>query len=307
MTPPRTQTLAIIAAALLALFLGALDALVMSAAMPTVVAELGGLPLYSWVYSAYFLARAVSLPIFGKLADLYNTRRLFTGAIGIFLLSSIAAGAAWNMGSLIAARVAQGVGAGGIFALVYIVLADVAPPGTRGRTLSLASAIWGVASVLGPTLGGFIVTYFSWRWIFFINVPLGLVSTWGIASFLIETRAKQKQVSLDWAGVATLTTAILTFLFVFLLGGQRYPWRSPIIIGLLALCLASAAAFVRIEQKAVDPILPIAFFRLRGFSVGNGAVFLSSFAIFPFLPSPPCLFRALKESPPWKSALRCSP
>ena len=156
-----------IVAALLTLFLGALDALVMSAAMPTIVTDLGGLHLYSWVYSAYLLARAVSLPIFGKLADIFRSRRLYVISILIFLLGSIWAGLSQSMTQLILSRVLQGIGAGGNFALVYIVLTDVSAPEKRAKTLSLASFIWGLASVLGPTFGGFVVTYFSWRWIFY--------------------------------------------------------------------------------------------------------------------------------------------
>jgi len=280
LTISSQQRIAIVGAALLALFLAAMDALVMSAAMPTIVSELGGLHLYSWVYSSYFLARAVSLPVFGKLADLYRNRNLFMVAIGLFILSSVAAGFALNMIALIVARVFQGIAAGGIFALVYIVLADVSLPGNRGRTLSFASSIWGVASVLGPTLGGFIVTYFSWRWIFFINIPLGLVSLWGIWAYLSEIRDKRESVSLDFGGVATLSTAILAFLFAFLLGGRTYAWTSPFIISLLLLSLLSIAAFIFVENRAKDPILSITFFRLRGFSAGNGAVFFSSFSIF---------------------------
>ena len=280
MTISPTRRSAVIAAALVALFLGAMDALVMSAAMPTIVAELGGLHLYSWVYSSYFLARAVSLPIFGKLADLYQNRSLFLSAIGLFIVSSVAAGCAFNMITLIVVRVFQGIGAGGIFALVYVVLSDVSPPQHRGRTLSFASSVWGIASVIGPTLGGFIVTYFSWRWIFFINLPLGLASLWGIGAYLTELRTKKDHVSLDFAGVATLTTAILAFLFAFLLGGRNYAWASPTIIGLLLLSVAGIIIFIAIERRAQDPILSMAFFRIRGFSTGNAAVFLSSFAIF---------------------------
>jgi len=277
-TPRQRWT--VIVAALLALFLGAMDALVVSAAMPTIVAELGGLHLYSWVYSSYFLARAVSLPIFGKLADLYKNRNLFLAAIGLFIMSSVAAGFAFNMISLIIARAFQGIGAGGIFALVYVVLADVSQPRSRGRTLSFASSVWGIASVLGPTLGGFIVSYFSWRWIFFINIPLGLISFWGIGAYLLDVRPKKDKVSMDFAGVASLSTAVLAFLFAFLLGGRNYAWNSSLIIGLLILSLACVIAFIAIEHRAKDPILSIAFFRIRGFSTGNAAVFLSSFAIF---------------------------
>ncbi len=292
------QRIAVIAAALLALFLGALDALVISAAMPSVAADLGGLHLYSWVYSAYFLSRAVSLPIFGKLADLYKSRNLFLAAIALFLLASLAAGCAWNMTALIVARGVQGVGAGGIFALVYIVLSDVSAPENRGRALSLASSIWGIASVLGPTLGGAMVTYLSWRWIFFINIPLGMVCLWGIGAYLIEIRPKQEQVSLDWWGVTTLTTAILAFLFVFLFGGRTYAWLSPPIIALAALSIVGLIAFIRAESRAQDPILSIEFFRKQGFSIGNGAVFMSSFAIFSLFAFAPLFIQGAQGKSP---------
>jgi EmrB/QacA subfamily drug resistance transporter len=195
-------------------------------------------------------------------------------------MSSVAAGFAFNMISLIIARAFQGIGAGGIFALVYVVLADVSSPHSRGRTLSFASSVWGIASVLGPTLGGFIVSYFSWRWIFFINIPLGLISFWGIGAYLLDVRPKKDKVSMDFAGVASLSTAVLAFLFAFLLGGRNYAWNSSLIIGLLMLSLACVIAFIAIEHRAKDPILSIAFFRIRGFSPGTAAVFLSSFAIF---------------------------
>ena len=270
----------IIAAALLALFLGAMDALIMSAAMPTIAAELGGLHLYSWVYSAYFLSRAVSLPVFGKLADLYNNKRIFITSIAVFVVSSVAAGFAPNMMFLIVARVFQGIGAGGNFALVYIVLADVAPPRERARTMSLASSIWGLASVLGPTLGGFIVTFMSWRWIFFINIPLGLMSMAGLAFFLTELREKKKSASLDLWGVITLSTAILGLLTIFLTGGRSNGWLFPRTALLAAVTVAAAVGFYYAESRAREPILPLAFFRKRGFSMGNLAVFMSSFSIF---------------------------
>jgi len=298
LTLTRSQRLTVIGAALTALFLGALDALIISAAMPTVIAELGGLQLYSWVYSAYFLSRAVSLPIFGKLADLYKCRNLFLASICTFLLASVAAGCAWNMTSLIVARVIQGVGAGGIFALVYIILSDASAPENRGRTLSTASSVWGIASVLGPTLGGAIVTYGSWRWVFFINIPLGLVSLWGIGKHFKDIRPKKDAVSLDLKGVATLSTAILAFLFALLLGGRSYPWGSLPIVGLLALSVLGLIAFVRTERHAPDPILSIGFFKNRGFAAGNAAVFLSSFAIFSLFAFAPLFIQGVQGKSP---------
>jgi EmrB/QacA subfamily drug resistance transporter len=270
----------IIAAALLALFLGALDALVMSAAMPTIIANLGGLHLYSWVYSAYLLARAVSLPIFGKLADTFNSKKLFVITISIFLMASILAGLAQNMTQLILWRVFQGIGGGGIFALVYIVLTDISSPDSRAKTLSLGSFIWGLASVLGPTFGGFVVTYFSWRWIFFVNVPLSLLSLLGIGFYLVEVREKKREVSIDYMGALTLSTAVLGLLTVFLLAGRSYGWGSPQIILLLIVTVAAGIAFYICEKRARDPILSLDFFGIRGFSAGNGAAFLASFTVF---------------------------
>jgi len=294
----RKKRFYIIAAALMALFLGALDALVMSAAMPTIVADLGSFDLYSWVYSAYLLARAVSLPVFGKLADIFKTRRLFIISIGTFLLGSIFAGLAQSMTQLILSRVLQGIGAGGNFALVYIALADVSSPENRGKTLSLASIIWGLASVLGPTFGGFVVTYFSWRWIFWVNIPLGLFSLLGIALYLVEVRAKKKEAAIDYLGVLTLSTSILGLLTVFMLAGRSYDWLSPEILGLAVVTIGSGVAFYFIENKAREPILSPGFFKDRGFSTGNGAAFLASFAIFSqFAYSPLFIQGALGKSP----------
>ncbi len=288
----------IIIAALLTLFLGALDALVMSAAMPTIVADLGGLHLYSWVYSAYLLARAVTLPVFGKLADIFRSRRLYIISIVVFMVGSVLAGLAQNMTQLIFSRVIQGIGAGGNFALVYIVLTDVSSPENRGKTLSLGSFIWGLASVLGPTFGGFVVTYFSWRWIFFINVPLGAISLMGIALYLVEIREKKKAAYIDYWGAVTLSVSILGLLTVFLLAGRTYSWFSAPVIGLSIITIAAGIAFVYAERKAREPILSLAFFSNRGFSTGNGAVFLASFTVFSiFAYSPLYIQGALGKTP----------
>jgi EmrB/QacA subfamily drug resistance transporter len=294
---PRSRNYVIIAS-LLALFLGALDALVMSAAMPTIVADLGGLHLYSWVYSAYLLARAVALPVFGKLADIYRSRRLYIISICIFLLGSVLAGLAQSMMQLILSRVLQGIGAGGNFALVYIVLADVSSPENRGKTLSLGSFIWGLASVLGPTFGGFVVTYFSWRWIFFVNVPLGAFSLLGIALYLVEVREKKKAAAIDYWGAFTLSTAILGMLTVFLLAGRSYDWISPQIIGLSMITIAAGITFYYAEKRAREPILSLGFFAIKGFSIGNGSAFLASFTIFSlFAYSPLFIQGALGKTP----------
>ena len=278
--PSGKNRLYVVGAALLALFLGALDTLIMGAAMPTIVSDLGGIHLYSWVFSVYLLSRAVSLPIFGKLCDLFNSRKLYLTSIVIFLISSVCAGASQSMTQLTVSRAVQGVGAGGNFALAYIVLADISPLEKRGKMMSLISFVWGLSSVLGPTLGGFIVNYFSWRWIFFINVPLGIVAFIGIWKYLAETRKKKKDAAIDYLGALTLSTTILALLTAFLLAGRTYPWNSPHILVLFIITACAALGFYATERRAKEPILPIGFFRVRGFSVGNGAAFFASFSIF---------------------------
>ncbi len=288
----------IIWSALLALFLGAMDALVMSAAMPSIVADLGGLHLFAWVYSAYLLARAIALPIFGKLADLFDTRRLFLFSISLFLAASVAAGVAQSMAFLVVARVFQGIAAGGNFALVYIVLSDVALPGKRARTLSFASSVWGISSLIGPTLGGFIVTYFSWRWIFFLNVPLGILCLIGIGFFLKDSRTKKQEVYLDLAGVTFLSGFVLGLLTIFIIAGREYAWASIEILSLAFVTVVFGICFYIAEHRAKDPIVNFTYFKIRIFSLGNSATFLSSFSIFALFGYAPLFIQgALGKSP----------
>ena len=288
----------IIVASLLALFLAALDALVMGAAMPSITAHLGGLHLYSWAFSSYLLSRAVALPLFGKLCDLYSSKKLFNVSICIFLAGSVSAGISQNMTQLILSRVIQGIGAGGSFALTYIVLSDISSPEKRGKMMSFASFVWGVASVLGPTIGGFIVNYFSWRWIFFINIPVGAVSLLGIFLYLIETREKREAVSIDYLGMLTLSSTILALLIAFLLAGRSYPWLSFQIVGLFTVTAGAGVAFYHVEKRAKEPILSMDFFKLKRFRLGNGAAFFASFAIFSLFSFSPLFIQgALGKTP----------
>jgi EmrB/QacA subfamily drug resistance transporter len=276
----RRNRFFVIAAAMIALFLGALDALVVGSAMPTIIADLGGLDLYSWVFSAYLLSRAISLPIFGKLADLFSNKNLYLAAIGIFVLSSLGAGFSREMGSLILFRALQGVGAGGTFALAYIVVSGLTSPEKRGKVMGSISFVWGVASILGPAMGGFIVDYLSWQWIFFINLPLGGFALLGILFYLKEVREKARHPSIDFLGAVTLSITVVALLLAFLLAGRSYDWLSVEIILLFLITLGGAGAFWFAERRAPDPILALHFFSNRQFSLANGAAFFSSFAIF---------------------------
>lgn len=248
--------------------------------MPTIVADLGGLELYSWVFSAYMLARAVSLPIFGKLCDLFSIRKLYIAAIVIFTASSVLAGMSRSMGEMIVFRAFQGIGAGGTFALAYIVLSDLYPPEIRGKMMGLVSFVWGISSILGPPIGGFIVAGFTWRWIFYINFPMGCLALLGIACCLTNTREKKKKTAIDFAGVVTLSLAVTALLAAFLVAGREYPWLSLQIGFLFATSLGAGALFCYAEKRAEEPILALEFFRKRQFSLANGSAFFSSFAIF---------------------------
>jgi len=263
--------LLVVAAAMLALFLGAMDALVVGAAMPTIIADLGGLHLYSWVFSSYLLVRAIALPIFGKLCDLYSSKRLYLIAITTFVVSSLLGGMAQNMTQLIISRAIQGLGAGGTFALAYIVVADLAAPEKRAKMMGLISFVWGVASILGPVLGGFIVSVLSWRWIFYLNLPLGCAALLAILLYLEEGRVKRSDPSLDILGALTLSLAVLALLTVFLVGGRSYPWWSWEIIRLVVMAVGSTIGFCVAEKRAREPILALSFFRNLEFSAGNGS------------------------------------
>ncbi|NLD38532.1 MAG: MFS transporter [Desulfatiglans sp.] len=294
---PRNRVY-IIGAVLIALFLCAMDALIMSVAMPTIVMELGGLELYAWAYSGFSLTNAVTLPIIGKLADLYDIKKLFIISIGFFIITSIAAGLANSMLFLVIARALQGFGAGGNMALVYIVLSDVSAPENRAKTLALGSFIWGISSVAGPSVGGFITTYMSWRWIFFINVPIGLISLTGIAILFKETRLKKRAVNLDIKGAITLCGWVFCLLTLILSGGEQFPWVSPQSIFLALVTIIFMAGFLISENRSPEPIISLKFFRYREFILGNGAAFLSSFGVFSLFAYAPLFIQgALRKSP----------
>lgn len=288
----------IIWSTLLALFLGALDSLVMSAAMPTIIAELGGLHLYAWTYTAYFLARAVALPIFGKLSDMYSSRSLFLFSIGIFIVASTAAGFSQTMGFLVITRVFQGIGCGGVFALVYVVLSEVSTPEQRAKTIAFGSIVWGIASLVGPTLGGFIVTWFSWRWIFFINIPMGIISLYGIAVHFKEFREKTAEKNLDLLGAILLSGFILGLLTLIMTGGRDLPFSSMPYILIALATVISGVSFYLVEIRAANPMLDFRFFKYPSYSLGSALVFFASFAIFSLFAYAPLLLQgALSQTP----------
>jgi EmrB/QacA subfamily drug resistance transporter len=281
----------ILSGTLLGMFLGAIDGTIVATALPAIAGELHGMAHMSWTVSAYLLTATASTPIYGKLSDVYGRRALFTAAIVIFLLGSIWCGFAPDMGQLIAARTAQGIGGGGLMSLAMTIVADILPPRERGRYQAYFSVNWFAATVGGPILGGFFVDALSWRWVFWINIPIGIIALLICNRALLRLpahhRGRAVRPRIDFLGAALLMPAIVALLLVSSWGGVELPWTSPAIWLLAALGLILTLLFALQELRAPDPILPPRLFRSSVFVVCNALAFLSgagSFGAVIFLP-----------------------
>lgn len=277
---------------MLGIFLAGIDGTIVSTAMPTVVASIGGLGLYSWVFAIYMLFAAISMPLFGRLCDIYGRKRLFFVGVAIFVLGSGLAGASRTMEQLIAFRAVQGIGAGAMYAIPYTILGVIYPPDQRGRAIGYGSAVWGVSSVVGPMLGYFIVVLLNWRWVFYLSVPVGIGAVALIAHSLEETTGNVEK-HVDYSGAAALSLGVGSILIaVELLESAR-----AVAGGFLAVGLLGVLAFVHIERSARVPILPLSLFEDRVFVLTNAVGFLSSFVIFAALTYVPLFVQSLHGGP----------
>ncbi|HEV2582697.1 MAG TPA: MDR family MFS transporter [Ktedonobacteraceae bacterium] len=264
----------IIIALMLGMSLAALDTTIVGTALPTIVGKLGGITLYSWVFSAYLLTSTTTVPIYGKLADLFGRKPIFLFGSGLFLLGSLASGASQTMVQLIIFRAVQGLGAGAVLPIVLTIIGDIFSLEERARVQGLFSGVWGLTSIIGPALGGLIVDHFSWRWVFYINLPFGLLSMVLLTIALKENVARQKR-SIDYTGSLTLTAGIVALLFALLQGGQSWAWLSWQSLGLFAMSIVFLALFFYQENRAQEPILPLTLFNNRIISISSiGAVIL---------------------------------
>lgn len=264
----------------MAMALAALDNTVVGTAMPTVVASLGGLSLFSWIFSIYLLTSTASLPIFGRLSDLFGRRNMFLVAIWIFTGASALCGLATGMVFLIAARALQGVGAGGIFALSQAVFGEIFPPHERGRMQGYLAAVWGISALIGPLVGGLIVTYLGWRWTFFVNVPVGVAANYLLVVGLTGMASEGTRRRVDYAGAACLLTSIIALMLALLEAGKVDRAFGAAALAGLAVCAVFCAAFLWIESRAPEPILPLGLFGSRTFVTTTGCLFLSGLAMF---------------------------
>jgi EmrB/QacA subfamily drug resistance transporter len=275
---PRAK-LEILGAILLVMFLFALDQTVVGVALPKIITDLGGNELYTWAVTVYLLTSTISGPIYGKLSDLYGRRPIVIFAVGLFLVGSALCGLSQEMWQFILFRGLQGLGGGAVFPVALAVIADLYTPAERGKYLGLFGAVFGMSSLIGPGLGGLITDTVGWNWIFFINIPIGLVSLFILWRLLPAIKRPDAGRDIDYLGAAVFTVAIATFL-IGLTNKQSGQWTDPAVGGLILVGLAFGALFLFVESRAKEPIVPLGLFRLRTFTLSVAATFLAAFGFF---------------------------
>jgi EmrB/QacA subfamily drug resistance transporter len=275
---PLGRVLAVYAALMVTLFFAALDQTIVVTALPRIVADVGGLTSYSWIVTAYMLALTVTVPVYGKLVDVYGARGPFLGAVALFLAGSGLCALAQTMPQLVAFRALQGVGAGGLVPIALSTVGGLVPPRDRGRYQGLIGATFAAAAIAGPPLGGVIVDNASWRWIFLVNLPLGVLAFAAIA-VAMPREAPRRDRSIDWLGAAALAAGTASLLLALVWGGHQYAWSSPEVVGAFAGAAALLAAFAWIERRVPETILPFEILRGRTAAVGTAALFLVGMTI----------------------------
>jgi EmrB/QacA subfamily drug resistance transporter len=293
-------------ALMLGMFLAALDQTIVSTALPTIVGELGGLEHLSWVVTSYLLATTASTPLYGKLGDMYGRKPMFLAAILIFLAGSLLSGLSQTMGQLIGFRALQGLGAGGLMVGAQAIIAEIVPPRDRGRYMGQIGSVFAVASIAGPLLGGFFVEAISWRWVFYVNMPIGLIAVL-VVVFRLHLHVPTHRHAIDYLGATLLTAGVSALILVTTWGGNEYSWSSPVILLLGLAGVVLIGFFIRQEQRAEEPIIPLKLFRSVVFSVASSLGFVIGLAMFGAIIFIPLFLQLVYGVSPTSSGLRMLP
>lgn len=302
----QDNVLVVFGGLLLVMLLAALDSTIVATALPTIVGEFGGLAHISWVVTAYLLAQTIVTPVYGKLGDLYGRKRVLQVAIVIFLIGSALCGLSQSMSHLIIFRAIQGLGGGGLMVTTQAVVADVVPARTRGRYQGIFGAAFGFASIAGPLVGGYFTTHWTWRWIFYINLPVGIIAL-VVLAVTLPAQSSYARHAIDYAGAAVLALTLASIVLLTDLGGTVYEWTSPTMIGLIVMAVAGVIAFVLIERRAREPILPLQLFRSRDVWVTSVVGLIVGFALIGSVTYLPVFLQIVKGLSPTESGLRMVP
>jgi EmrB/QacA subfamily drug resistance transporter len=302
----RRRVLVVIGALMLGMFLAALDQTVVATALPTIVGDLHGASHLTWVVTAYLLSSTVSTPLWGKLGDQYGRKVFFQAAIVIFLVGSILSGLSGSMLELIVFRALQGLGGGGLMVGAQTIVGDVVSPRERGRYMGLFMAMYGVTTVIGPLIGGLFVEYVGWRWIFYINVPLGALALVVTALALPGALSRVHRV-IDYLGTVLLSLSATALVLFTSLGGTSYPWGSPFMVGLAAAGVVLGGLFLLAERHAAEPVIPLRLFRNRVFTATSAIGFVVGFAMYGAMTFLPLFLQVVKGVSPTASGVRLFP
>jgi EmrB/QacA subfamily drug resistance transporter len=305
-TRTRREVLIVFAALMLAVLLAALDSTIVATALPTITADLGGLNQLSWVVTGYLLASTISTPLYGKLGDLYGRKRVFQTSIVIFLIGSALCGLSQGMGELIVFRTLQGIGGGGLIVLAQAIIGDVVAPRDRGRYQGVFGGVFGISSVAGPLIGGFLVDNASWRWIFYVNLPIGAVAL-AVIAVALRVPAERREARIDVRGTILLSLAAGALVLLTSLGGQTYAWGSWQIIGLGVLAVIATAALIPVERRAAEPVLPLSLFSNRVFTIASAIGFIVGLALFGATTYLPLFLQIVDGASPTSSGLQLLP
>lgn len=290
---PRRQVVTALVGTMLSMFLGSLYMTITATAMPRIITDLGGFSQYTWVFTSYIITESISVPLTGKLSDMYGRKWFFVIGMAIFVLGSFLSGISQTMSQLIIFRALQGVGFGIMSALSFIVIADIFPPEERGKYGGLMATVFGVSTLIGPTLGGYLTDYLSWRWCFFATMPIGIIIIILFIFLFPQIRIGQKKHRVDYTGAMIMILAIATLILALTWGGVNYAWNSLTILGMFVFSVVMFVVFILIELRAEEPIIPMGLFRNRVVLVSTMAVLLHGAVFFPGVTFVPLYFQGV--------------